>query len=85
MGSGEIKKDPNLFKIAEYFSNIIYTYLKITNNKLTLEIYSNLFNNYIEYKNKLYYSMYEMKITSETFDEIIRYFDKVITNFNINI
>lgn len=85
MGSGEIKKDPNLFKIAEYFSNIIYTYLKTNNVKLTLEIYSNLFNNYIDYKNKLYYSMYEIKINSETFDEIIMYLDKIITNFNINI
>jgi hypothetical protein len=85
MGSGEIKKDPNLFKIAEYFSNIIYTYLKTNNNKLSLEIYSNLFNNYIDYKNKLYYSMFEMKINSETFDEIIMYLDKIITNFNINI
>jgi len=75
MGSGEIKKDPNLIKIAEYLSNIIYTYLKITNNKLSSEIYLNLFTNHVEYKNKLYYSMYEMKINSDTFEEVINYFD----------
>ena len=63
MGSGEVKNDPNLFKIAEYFSNIIYTYIKIKNNNLSQEIYSNLLNNYIDNKNKLYYSMFEMKIT----------------------
>jgi hypothetical protein len=78
MGSGEVKNDPNLFKIAEYFSNIIYTYIKIKNNNLSQIIYSNLFNNYIDNKNKLYYSMFEMNITSKTFDEIIIYLDKII-------
>jgi hypothetical protein len=82
MGSGEVKNDPNLFKIAEYFSNIIYTYIKIKNNNLSQEIYSNLFNNYIDNKNKLYYSMFEMKITSKTFDEIIIYLDKIIMEPN---
>ncbi len=82
MGSGEVKKDPNLLKIAEYFSNIIYTYIKIFNNELSQELYEKLFNNYIEYKNKLYYSMYEIEINSQTFDEIIKYFDKVVINKN---
>jgi hypothetical protein len=82
MGSGEVKKDPNLLKIAEYFSNIIYTYIKIVNNEINSELYEKLFNNYIEYKNKLYYSMYEIKINSQTFDEIINYFDTQITSFH---
>ena len=85
MGSGEFKKDPNLFKIAEYFSNIIYTYIKLNNNKLSIDIYTNLFNNYFDYKNKLYYSMYEVKITSETFDEIINYLDKKIMDYTKSI
>ena len=87
MGSGEVKKDPNLIKISEYYSNIIYTYIKLMNSEnLSSDNYSNLFNNYIDNKNKLYYLLIELKINSDTFDEIIVFLDNIIINkLNINI
>ncbi len=101
MGSGEYK-DPNLKKLAEYYSNIIYIYLKVNDtkklncdsdknsdqsdkksneksNEKPNEKYSfELFDNYIEYKNKLNYSLIELKINSDTVDEIINYLDNII-------
>jgi hypothetical protein len=84
MGTGDIK-DPNLYKLAEYYSNIFYTILKldsINNNNIQKNphiisniIYQNLFSNYQDYKSKLIYSIMELGINSETIDEIINFLD----------
>ncbi len=79
IGSGEFK-DPNLFKMAEYYSNIIYTYLKIQDlgKKIDNNMSFNFFDNYIDYKNKLNYSIIELKINSDTLEEILDYLDDFI-------
>jgi hypothetical protein len=60
MGSG-ISTDPNLIRLAEYYSNIFFTYIKsidISKNNLKNEnINLEVFDNYISYKNKLNYSL----------------------------
>lgn len=79
IGSGETK-DPNLLKMAEYYSNIIYTYLKIQDlgKKIDNNMSFNFFDNYIDYKNKLNYSIIELKINSDTLEEILKYLDDFI-------
>ncbi len=78
MGSGDFK-DPNLKKLSEYYSNIFFIYLKVSSEEISDEKYLfELFDNYIEYKNKLNYSLIELKINSNTVDEIINYLDSVI-------
>lgn len=90
MGSGCIR-DPNLNKLAEYYANIFYTYIKIfsINNSKPITISDveindkfncDLFDNYINFKNKLNYSMLELNINSDTVDEIIQYLDNKIIN-----
>ena len=84
MGTGTIK-DPNLYKLAEYYSNIFYTILKLdsidiqnikkNSNIISNVIYQNLFSNYQDYKGKLIYSIMELGINSDTIDEIINYLD----------
>ncbi len=85
MGSGEYK-DPNLKKLSEYYSNIFFTYIKLSDCEKIDEIYSfELFDNYIEYKNKLNYSLIELKINSDTVDEIVNYLDNfIIKKLSIN-
>ncbi len=86
IGSGETK-DPNLIKLSEYYANIFYTYIKIIdlgrenlNNTNSYE----LFDNYIEFKNKLNYSLIELKLNSDTVDEIVKYIDNtIIANLSI--
>ncbi len=78
MGSGDFK-DPNLKKLSEYYSNIFFTYIKVNDCEKIDEIYSfELFDNYIEYKNKLNYSLIELKINSDTVDEIVNFLDSII-------
>ena len=85
MGTGQTK-DPNLYKLAEYYSNIFYTILKLDNmnNNKNIEInnkmYDSLFINYQDYKSKLIYSIIELNINSDTIDEIINYLDAKIIN-----
>jgi hypothetical protein len=81
MGTG-IYKDPNLYKLAEYYSNIIFTTLKLDNvdNTDNMMIYQNLFGNYQDYKTKLIYSNMELGISSETIDNVINYLDDDIIN-----
>ena len=38
----------------------------------------NFFDNYIDYKNKLNYSIIELKINSDTLEEILNYLDDII-------
>jgi len=87
MGTGNVK-DPNLYKLAEYYSNIFYTVLKlesIDNYQMTNGsqvhsdiVYQILFTNYQDYKSKLIYSIMELDINSDTIDEIINYLDNDI-------
>lgn len=83
MGTGNTK-DPNLYKLAEYYSNVIYIILKLDSisnlNVYTDNYYQNMFANYQDYKSKLIYSILELEINSDTIDEIIRYIDSEITN-----
>lgn len=83
MGTGNTK-DPNLYKLAEYYSNIFYTILKLDSiNNLddnspkirSNTIYQNLFSNYQDYKSKLIYSIMQLEINSDTIDEIINFLD----------
>ena len=87
MGTGSVK-DPNLYKLAEYYSNIFYTILKLDSinnyqNQTNLTVHSDiiyqiLFTNYQDYKSKLIYSIMELDINSDTIDEIINYLDNDI-------
>lgn len=79
IGSGDIK-DPNLLKMAEYYSNIFYTYIKIKDigEKLDDKISFEFFDEYIEHKNKLNYSIIELKINSDTLEEILNFLDDFI-------
>ena len=86
MGTG-ITKDPNLYKLSEYYSNIFYTIIKLDNilsnipdNHNNQYNYQNMFDNYIDYKNKLLSSIIELDMKSETIDEIINYLDNNIMN-----
>lgn len=80
IGSGECK-DPNLIKLSEYYSNIFFTFLKlndITKKILSNELKNDFFDNYIDYKNRLNYSLLELNFNSDTIDEIITYLDEII-------
>ena len=83
MGTGSTK-DPNLYKLSEYYSNVFYTILKLDSinklNNYTDNYYQNLFVNYQDYKSKLIYSIMELEINSDTIDEIISYLDSGIIN-----
>ena len=81
MGTGTVK-EPNLYKLAEYYSNIIYIILKLYGNTKTIDTnyYQNLFIEYQDYKSKLIYSIMELEINSDTNDEIIKYLDECIIN-----
>lgn len=91
MGTGNVK-DPNLYKLAEYYSNIFYTILKLDSinnyqnqNNFIIHsdiVYQILFTNYQDYKSKLIYSIMELDINSDTIDEIINYLDNdIISRF----
>ncbi len=83
IGSGETKEDPNLLKLSEYYANIFYTFLKINDigkNNLNQNTSYEFFDNYIDYKNKLNYSLIELKLNSDTVDEIVNYLDDIIIN-----
>ena len=78
MGTG-CYKDPNLYKLAEYYSNIFYIILKLDSGEINEELfYKNLFTNYQDFKTKLIYSIMELGINSDTIDEIINFIDDII-------
>jgi len=96
MGTGNVK-DPNLYKLSEYYSNIFYVILKLDTIdflqinehddlqiKKTQIFYQYLFTNYQDYKSKLIYSNMELNINSDTVDEIINYLDTNIMNKFLN-
>lgn len=99
IGSG-VYNEPNLIKLAEYYSNIFYTFFKsknimesdvdtivVTNDLVELTnntVYTQhieLYENYLNYKNKLNYSLIELDLNSDTLDEIISYLDNEIINY----
>ena len=89
LGSGSYN-DPNLHRLAEYYANIFYTWFKsndimfINSNADTL--YTEFYENYLDYKNKLNYSLIELELNSETLDEIIKFLDnRIVENLSIKI
>jgi len=88
IGSGTYN-DPNLIRLSEYYANIFYTWFK-SNDIIFLNAntytYTELYENYLNYKNKLNYSLIELELNSETLDEIINYIDnEIIDNLSIKI
>lgn len=90
IGTG-ICDEPNLIRLSEYYANIFYTWLK-SNDIVFLsggdEINSHteLYENYLNYKNKLNYSLIELDLGSDTIDEIINWIDtEIIDNLSIKI
>lgn len=90
IGSGSYK-DPNLVRLSDYLSNIFNVLFKsknITEMKInnTQKDCTEIYEVYLNYKNKLIYSLIELEINSETLDEIISYMDnEIITNLSIKI
>jgi hypothetical protein len=89
IGSGSYS-DPNLIRLSEYYANIFYTWLKSNDlNFLKFIDKSNiteLYENYLNYKNKLNYSLIELDLSSETLDEILNYVDnEIIENLSIKL
>ena len=87
LGSG-IHNEPNLLRISDYYANIFYILLKSRDinfiNMLTEKSYTEIYENYLNYKNKLNYSLIELNLNSETLDEIIKYLDKqIVENLSI--
>ena len=75
----------HFFIIYYICSNIFYTLFKGQLISLDSDItnfeYSELYENYLNYKNKLNYSLIELNLNSDTLDEIISYLDNEIINY----
>lgn len=89
LGSG-IYNDPNLLRISDYYANIFYILFKTDDinfiNQLNNKSYTEVYDNYLNYKNKLNYSLIELDLNSETLDEIIKYIDEqIVENLSIGI
>lgn len=89
MGSG-LYNEPNLLRISEYYANIFFIFLKSNDigfiNNLDEKSYTDVYDNYLNYKNKLNYSLIELNLNSETLDEIIKYLDdQIVENLSIGI
>lgn len=89
LGSGTYN-EPNLLRISEYYANIFYILFKSDNinfiNELTEKSYTEVYDSYLNYKNKLNYSLIELNLNSETLDEIIKYVDTcIVDNLSIGI
>lgn len=89
LGSG-CSNEPNLLRISDYYANIFYILFKSNDiqfiNKLNEKSYTEIYDSYLSYKNKLNYSLIELNLNSETLDEIIKYLDKqIIENLSIGI
>lgn len=89
LGSG-LYNEPNLLRISDYYANIFYILFKSDDinfiNGLTEKSYTEVYDTYLNYKNKLNYSLIELKLNSETLDEIIKYIDLcIVENLSIRI
>ena len=89
LGSGSYS-DPNLIRLSEYYANIFYTWFKSNDltflNFIDKNNFTELYENYLNYKNKLNYSLLELDLGSETLDEILNYIDnEIIENLSIKL
>ena len=85
LGSGSYT-DPNLIRLSKYYANIFYTWFKSKNMLDFKNGYTEIYENYLNYKNKLNYSLIELDLNSETLDEIIKFLDdSIIENLSIKI
>lgn len=89
LGSG-MYNEPNLLRISDYYANIFYILFKSNDinfiNGLTEKSYTEVYDSYLNYKNKLNYSLIELNLNSETLDEIIKYIDTcIVENLSIGI
>lgn len=89
LGSGTYN-EPNLLRISDYYANIFYILFKSDDvnfiNVLTEKSYTEVYDSYLNYKNKLNYSLIELNLNSETLDEIIKYVDtRIVENLSISI
>jgi hypothetical protein len=89
LGSGNYN-EPNLLRISEYYANIFYILFKSNDinfiNLLNEKTFTETYDNYLNYKNKLNYSLIELNLNSETLDEIIKYLDEqIVENLSIGI
>lgn len=89
LGSGNYS-EPNLLRISEYYANIFYILFKSNDinfiNLLNDKTFTEIYDNYLNYKNKLNYSLIELNLNSETLDEIIKYLDEqIVENLSIGI
>lgn len=77
MGTGNYN-NPNLIRLADYYSNIFITYFQINYNPNCDKQY--IYENYLNYINKLNYSIIELNLNSNTLDNIIKFIDDIINN-----
>jgi hypothetical protein len=89
LGSGTYY-EPNLLRISDYYANIFFILFKSEEinfiNTLTKKSFTEIYETYLNYKNKLNYSLIELNLNSETLDEIIKYIDKqIVENLSIVI
>lgn len=89
LGSGDYN-EPNLLRISEYYANIFNILFKTNDinfiNLLDEKSFTEIYDNYLNYKNKLNYSLIELNLNSETLDEIIKYLDEqIVENLSIVI
>jgi hypothetical protein len=75
IGTGDVKNEPNLFKLSEYYAGIFNVCIKIKNTNKPDQL---IFEEYITYKNKLKYSIEFMKINTERIDEILDHLNDII-------
>lgn len=89
IGSG-FYNEPNLLRISEYYSNIFFIFFKSNDSNfisgLNEKTFTDVYDNYLNYKNKLIYSLIELDLNSETLDEIIKYLDKyIVENLSVGL
>lgn len=80
-GSGNYN-EPNLLRLSEYYTNIFYSWI-YSSNQMTASQSVEFYDNYLNYKNKLIYSLIELNMNSETIDALIAHVDREIVK-NIN-
>lgn len=82
--------EPNLVRISEYHANIFFILFKSKDmncdDEYCKKTFTEIYDNYLNYKNKLNYSLIELNLNSETLDEIIKYLDEqIVKNLSIGI
>lgn len=85
MGSGNYN-EPNLLRLSEYYANIFYSWIYSSNQMTATPTPAQsveFYDNYLNYKNKLIYSLIELNLNSETIDALIAHVDREIVK-NIN-